>query len=73
MEDLKEEIYKKYIKVLAHRDNNDIFKENLGFYIKNKCNSLMFLILINCVENIELFTQDQLVNIQYLLNRINYE
>lgn len=59
---MKEDIINKYNSLLININVNDINKINYGF-VDNNCDSILLSILIHCIENIDIFNDDQLSNI----------
>ena len=43
----------------------------LGF-INNNCTPTVFCILIHCMENLDIFNETQLNNIQHFINKLQY-
>lgn len=70
-DDVKQELINKYNIAISKLQQNNINTINMGFVITN-CNIAIYSILIHCIENIELFTDVQLNNIQNYLNKLNY-
>ena len=70
-DDVKQELINKYNIAISKLQQNNINASNMGFVI-NDCNIAIYSILIHCIENIELFTDVQLNNIQNYLNKLNY-
>lgn len=68
---MKEDIIKTYNDLLINMKVNDINKINYGI-IDNNCDSILFTIIIHCVENINIFNEQQLLNINNYLNKIIY-
>lgn len=60
-----------YIKLLSTIEQNEINVVKMGV-IESSCNGLLFSILVHCVENIELFNDTQLQNINMYINKILY-
>lgn len=70
-DDVKQELIDKYNIAISNLQQNNINASDMGFVITD-CNIIIYSILIHCIENIELFTDIQLNNIQNYLNKINY-
>lgn len=56
--------------ILANK--NAIDKIRLGFIDNDYCIPLLYSITIHCIENIEIFNEDQLTNIEDYINKLNY-
>lgn len=69
--ELKDKIYNDYQNILFNIEESDIKKQELGF-INNNCNSIILSILIHALQNIDIFTNEQLANINFMLNKITY-
>ena len=70
-DDVKQELIDKYNIAISKLQQNNINASNMGFVV-NDCNIAIYSILIHCIENMELFTDIQLNNIQNYLNKLNY-
>lgn len=70
-EKLKEFLTEQYRNTLIKMTKNDIDIVSMG-YVPDACTSMMFSILIHCMENIEIFNTTQINDISYLLNKISY-
>lgn len=51
--------------------NSDINKTILGFVSNNFCKLFAFNLLLHCVENINIFTEEQVDNIFNCLNSVS--
>lgn len=72
MEDkLRQMLIDKYNDILANMQVDNIKRLELGF-ISDDCNSMLFSILVHCIENIEIFNITQLNNISNFINKLNY-
>lgn len=69
MEINKKELLSDYLNNLIDINEQDIVLLDLGFIADNKCETMILPILLNCVENIEIFNETQTNNIIYLLNK----
>lgn len=65
---MKEDIINKYNNLLININTNDVNKINYGF-VDNNCDSILLSILIHCIENIDIFNDSQLSNIDEFLNK----
>lgn len=70
-EQLKQKLVDKYSSILIDIEKQNIDAVELGF-INNDCSSLLFSIIIHCVENIEIFNKNQLININSFINKFSY-
>ena len=66
-----QDIINKYNELFADMNDKDIKILELGF-IKDNCNSMLFGILIHCMENIEIFNETQTNNINHFIHRLRY-
>lgn len=66
-----ESMIEKYKEVLINSQDKDINRQTLGF-ISNDCFNIIFPIMIECVENIDIFTNSQKSNIYNNINRMIY-
>ena len=70
-EQTKQNIVDRYNSILIDIERRNIDAIELGF-INNDCFPVLFSILIHCVENIEIFNKDQLININSFINKLSY-
>lgn len=56
---------------LAEMFINDVEKIKLGF-ISDNCDTIIFSMLIHCLENIDIFNDNQIANITHYINTISY-
>ena len=70
-EQTKQNIVDRYNSILINIERQNIEATELGF-INNSCSPILFSILIHCVENIEIFNKDQLININSFINKLSY-
>lgn len=70
-EQTKQNIIDRYNSILIDIERRNIEATELGF-INNGCSPILFSILIHCVENIEIFNKDQLININSFINKLSY-
>ena len=70
-EHIKQNIVDRYNSILIDIERRNIDAIELGF-INNDCSPILFSILIHCVENIEIFNNDQLININSFINKLSY-
>ena len=56
--------------ILANK--NAIDKIRLGFIDNDYCIPFLYSITIHCIENIKIFNEDQLTNIEDYINKLNY-
>ena len=70
-EQTKQNIVDIYNAILIDIERRNIDAIELGF-INNDCSPILFSILIHCVENIEIFNNDQLININSFINKLSY-
>ena len=70
-EQTKQNIVDRYNSILIDIERRNIGAIELGF-INNDCSPILFSILIHCVENIEIFNNDQLININSFINKLSY-
>ena len=70
-EQTKQNIVDRYNSILIDIERQNIDAIELGF-INNDCSPILFSILIHCVENIEIFNKDQLININSFINKLSY-
>lgn len=72
MADIREqELINNYKLALADMQKKDIETIQLGF-ILNDCATMIYPILIHCLENSKIFNETQLNNIQGYINKLNY-
>lgn len=67
--DIRQELIDNYNKFMINLDKNNIDKQNLGFMI-NPCHSMLFSILIHCMENVDIFNKTQLNNITHFIDKL---
>lgn len=72
MEEFKKILLERYRNTLININQTDITLLELGFIKDNNCNTMIFPILIHCVENLDIFNKEQLDNITNFLNILNY-
>ena len=70
-EQTKQNIVDRYNSILIDIERRNIDAIDLGF-INNDCPPILFSILMHCVENIEIFNKDQLININSFINKLSY-
>lgn len=70
-EKIKQNLIDKYNSLLANIEKRNIDAIKLGF-INNDCTPALFSILINCMENIEIFNTTQLNNVSNFINKLSY-
>lgn len=70
-EQTKQNIVDRYNSILIDIERRNIDAIELGF-INNDCSPILFSILIHCIENIEIFNKDQLININSFINKLSY-
>lgn len=70
-EAIKQNLIDNYNIILANMEKQYIDNLQLGF-ITDDCNSMLFSILIHCMENIEIFNTIQLNNIHNFINKLQY-
>ena len=68
---ITQEIIDKHKECLVDIQKKDIDAIALGF-VNNDCTSMLYSILIHCLENTAIFDDEQLNNIQHYLNKLNY-
>lgn len=68
---LKDELVKDYNQLMINMSDKTIKQERLGYYT-DTCNAMLLSILIHCMENIEIFDDEQTNNIRLYFNKINY-
>ena len=70
MEDIiYERLLEQYENLFVEKNADVIEKLRLGFF-EEHCYIPVIFIIINCIENIELFNNAQLDNINHLINRL---
>ena len=52
--------------------DSNIKKTKAGFNIKESCRDYIFPILVHCIENINVFNEEQLENINQISNKLIY-
>jgi len=57
--------------LLSNIEQNNIKNLEYGF-INNDCTPTLFSILIHCVQNINIFNNNQLNNISNFINKLSY-
>lgn len=67
----RQELINNYKLALADMQKKDIETIQLGF-IPNDCATMIYPILIHCLENSKIFNKTQLNNIQGCINKLNY-
>lgn len=70
-DDIKQELINKYNIAISKLQQNNINASNMGF-VTTDCDIAIYSMLIHCIENIELFSDIQLNNVQNYLNKLNY-
>nr|DAO50334.1 MAG TPA: hypothetical protein [Crassvirales sp.] len=70
-EKLRQRLIDNYNITLANMEKRDIAALELGF-VNDNCSTMIFSILIHCMENLEIFNSTQLNNISNFINKINY-
>lgn len=68
---VKERLLEEYTKVFVKHNNDTITKLRLGF-VEEDCSIPAINIIINCIENIEIFNNEQLNNLSNYLNKLSY-
>lgn len=68
---LRQKLIDAYNGILTNMQFNDIKRLELGF-ISDNCASMLFSILVHCMENVEIFNTTQLNNISNFINKLNY-
>lgn len=68
---ITQEIIDKHKEFLVDIQKKNIDAIALGF-VNNDCTSMLYSILIHCLENTAIFDDEQLNNIQHYLNKLNY-
>ena len=66
-----QELINNYKLTLADMQKINIETIQLGF-IPNDCSTMVYPILIHCLENSKIFNETQLNNIQGYINKLNY-
>lgn len=69
MDDIKAKLIDNYNTLLANEEEREIKALELG-YITNDCFIIVFPILIHCIENINIFSDEQCNNINHFINTI---
>lgn len=72
MIELKEKLLQEYRNTLVNINENDIKLMELGFIADDNCNTMIFSVLIHCMENLDIFNDEQLNNITLFINKLNY-
>lgn len=70
-EKFRQTLIDNYNLILVNMDKRNIDALELGF-INDDCASMLFSILIHCMENIEIFNPTQLNNISNFINKLSY-
>lgn len=60
-----------YNLILVNIEKQNINALELGF-VNDDCSSMLFSILIHCMENIEIFNPTQLNNLYSFINKLSY-
>ena len=71
MEELTSKVLNDYKLLLAKIQINEINIKKAGF-INNSCISYIYSYLLHCMENIDIFTKEELNNIHITINKILY-
>lgn len=66
----KEAIIAGYVGNLSAIENLTIKALSIGFIVDN-CNTNLFHILIECIKHIEIFNEEQLVDITNMINKLS--
>lgn len=66
------ELIKEYNILLSKIEIADIKRLELGF-INDDCDIQLLSILIHCIENINIFNDNELYNIDYFIKHFNYK
>lgn len=69
MDDIRTELIDNYNALLADEEERGIKALELG-YIIDTCFTTVFPILIHCIENIDIFSDEQCNNINHFINTI---
>lgn len=72
LSELNNEFVEEYKNILIDIENNIIQSYELG-YIPNQCIPLIFSILVHCQENINIFNDEQKININNLITNFYNE
>ena len=67
----RQELINNYKLALADMQKKDIETLQLGF-IHNDCATMIYPILIHCLENSKIFDEAQLNNVHGYINKLNY-
>lgn len=68
---LRQKLIDAYNGILTNMQFDDIKRLELGF-ISDDCASMLFSILVHCMENVEIFNTAQLNNISNFINKLSY-
>lgn len=60
-----------YKKTIIKIEEDSYYKFKLGF-INNNCTPTVFGILVHCMENLDIFNETQLNNIQHFISKLQY-
>lgn len=70
-ENISERLLEQYEELFIQKNADIVQKLRLGF-IEEDCSIPVISIVINCMENLEIFNDTQLNNISNLINRMTY-
>lgn len=68
---VRERLLEEYTKLFIKRNNDTIDKLRLGF-IEEDCSIPTLNIIIHCIENMEIFNNEQLNTLSNYLNKLSY-
>lgn len=68
---INEDIINKHKEHLINIQKRNINALGLGIVVDN-CNTMLYSILIHCIENINIFDKNQIININNFINKLNY-
>lgn len=68
---LRQKLIDAYNGILTNMQFDNIKRLELGF-ISDDCASMLFSILVHCMENVEIFNTAQLNNISNFINKLSY-
>ncbi len=69
--DIKQQIINDYNSMLIDKEKQRIESIYLGV-VKDNCDTILFSILTHCIENIDIFNNNQRNNISNLINKLSY-
>lgn len=68
---IKQSVYDSYIKLFIDKNVEEVQLLNFGIILE-KCYTPKISMIIHCMENIDIFNDDQLSNLKEMINQYKY-